>query len=345
MKSKTSVISIVVVCAFVVAIVAVSLVTKTSEPAKASDVPGASQSQTSRAATDGTPSSDLTAAEAYIALTKELEGLQGDIQKERSMERRQEILDRMMLILSEFIDDYSGTPEAYTAAFEAGIVYFSAQNPQKAIQYLESFVAKATDAPREKKAYGHYYLAESYKQLDKFDDAEALYKVVLADYGDVDPRLTQAAQQNLAMMESERRLAIGGTPIPFEVTSLKGKPISPDRYRGKVLLLDFWATWCVPCRQEMPNVKKVYKKYNKEGFEIVGISLDRNKGDLDRYIDSNNITWPQYYDGKYWQNEVATKYGISSIPATYLIDKSGKIRYKSLRGPQLERAVQKLLAE
>ena len=112
-----------------------------------------------------------------------------------------------------------------------------------------------------------------------------------------------------------------------------------------MLLIDFWATWCGPCKQEMPNVKRIYSKYNKKGFEIVGISLDRSRSDLDQYIEKYGITWPQFYDGKFWRNDVAVKYNVQSIPATYLVDKKGNIRYKSLRGDQLEAAIKKLLEE
>jgi len=109
--------------------------------------------------------------------------------------------------------------------------------------------------------------------------------------------------------------------------------------------MDFWATWCGPCVAEMPNVKNVYSKFHPQGFEIVGISLDQNRDRLDQYVKSNQIMWPQYFDGKWWNNDVAVRYGIKSIPTTILVDKAGKIRYKSLRGKQLENAVQQLLAE
>ena len=95
----------------------------------------------------------------------------------------------------------------------------------------------------------------------------------------------------------------------------------------------------------MPNVIKVYDRYKDKGFDIVGISLDRDRAAFDKYIDKYNMDWQQFYDGKFWQNEVATLYGVKSIPATYLIDKKGKIRCKSLRGSQLESAVKELLAE
>ena len=116
-------------------------------------------------------------------------------------------------------------------------------------------------------------------------------------------------------------------------------------YKGKVLLIDFWATWCGPCVAEMPNVKNIYSKFHPQGFEIVGISLDQSRDRLDQYIKSNQIAWPQYFDGKWWNNDVAVRYGIKSIPTTILVDKSGKIRFKSVRGKQLENAVQQLLAE
>jgi len=338
MNSKTVIISILVVCLFAGAIFVASLVTRSSNPAVAAS---SQQEETTASSSTG----DQNAQEAYQTLTNELQALQSSVQKERSPQIRQDIFERMGVLLSEFMDDYSGSPEAFEAAFDAGIISFTLQKPEKAVKHLEMFLNKAADAPREKKAFGNYYLAEAYKQLGKYDDAEHVYKVVIAEYGDVDPRLSQAVQQNLAMLDSERKLAVGGEPIDFSVKDLQGVDISPAKYKGKVLLLDFWATWCAPCKQEMPNVKAVYKKYNSKGFEIVGISLDRKRGDLDKYIAMNDISWPQHFDGKFWQTDVATKYGITSIPATFLIDKKGKIRYKSLRGHQLEKAVKELLAE
>jgi thiol-disulfide isomerase/thioredoxin len=301
--------------------------------------------QKTQTAGAATTADEQVAADAYEALSAELKMLEQAATKERSVTRRTDLLKEMDTLLSEFIDSYPGTQQAYDASFEAGLVNFTLQKPQKTVKYLEMFLEGATDAPRDKMAYGHFYLAEAYKGLGKYEDAEAEYKIILEQYRDVDRQLLSAVHQNTMTMESEKRLKVGSEPIAFEVTSIEGKKISTEQYKGKVLLLDFWATWCAPCKQEMPSVKKVYGKYNEKGFEIVGISLDRSRGDLDRYLASNNIQWPQFFDGKYWQNEIAVKYGVSSIPATFLIDKKGKIRYKSLRGNQLEVAVKELLAE
>lgn len=344
MKTSKSIVTVVIIAAFVGAVAIISITARSPHTNDAvagmASAGGPSGGTTASASEEG-----ATAAEAYQTLTQQLGVLQQDVQKARSMEMRIEVLRDIDLLLSEFIDSYPGTPQAYNAMYEAGLVNFALQKPKKAIQRLESYLENAVDVPRDKQAYAHYYLAEAYKQEGKYDDAEAEYKTVLNRYGDVDRRLSSAVQQSLAMLESDRKLKIGAEPIPFSVTSLKGQKLSPEDFKGKVLLLDFWATWCAPCRQEMPNVIKVYDKYNDKGFEIVGISLDRKRSDLDRYLDKYEIGWHQYFDGKFWQNEVATKYGVQSIPATFLIDKKGKIRYKSLRGSQLETAVKELLAE
>ena len=138
------------------------------------------------------------------------------------------------------------------------------------------------------------------------------------------------------------------SPFPdFDVKDLDGKPLSVAAYKGKVVMIDFWATWCGPCVGEVPNVVKVYEKYHPQGFEIIGVSLDR-EGDKDKLIaftkDKDHIMpWRQYYDGKYWANELAVKYGVNSIPATFLLDGSGKIIAKNVRGEALDPAVKKAL--
>jgi thiol-disulfide isomerase/thioredoxin len=115
-------------------------------------------------------------------------------------------------------------------------------------------------------------------------------------------------------------------------------------HKGKVVLIDFWATWCGPCRAEFPNVKKTYQDYHDKGFDIVGISLDQDKGKLADYMKENGVTWQQYFDGKGWENKLAAKYGIRSIPATILVDADGKILGRDLRGDELPAAIAKAIA-
>jgi len=112
-----------------------------------------------------------------------------------------------------------------------------------------------------------------------------------------------------------------------------------------VVLIDFWATWCGPCRAEMPNVLATYKKYHGRGFEIIGVSLDDDRQKVVNYIKNNGMTWPQYFDGQGWGNKLAVKYGIEAIPATYLLNGNGVIIGTDLRGDDLSQAVAEALAK
>ena len=136
-----------------------------------------------------------------------------------------------------------------------------------------------------------------------------------------------------------------GVQFPdFQKQDLDGKPLSISALKGKIVLVDFWATWCGPCVGEIPNVVKVYEKFHDQGFAIVGISLDQDKDKVTAFLKEKKMAWPQFFDGKGWGNELAAKYGVHSIPATYLLDKEGKILAKGLRGEALEAAVAKALS-
>jgi len=128
----------------------------------------------------------------------------------------------------------------------------------------------------------------------------------------------------------------------FQVTDLSGEPLSLSQYRGQVVLLDFWATWCPPCIAEMPNVKRTYAKYKNHKFEIIGISLDRSKALLEAYIASEGLTWRQYWDSSV---RISNMYNVRAIPSTFLIDGAGVVRRVNLRGSALEMAVDELVRE
>ncbi|MGB7747955.1 MAG: TlpA disulfide reductase family protein [Verrucomicrobiia bacterium] len=153
----------------------------------------------------------------------------------------------------------------------------------------------------------------------------------------------EAAQ--LAAQQIQAGLVVGAKFPDFNETDVAGKPLSIANDKGKVVLIDFWATWCAPCRAELPNVLATYRKYHDQGFEIIGISLDQDQTKLTSFTKSMNMTWPQFFDGQGWGNKLAAKYGIDSIPATFLLDGEGKIIGRDLRGEDLQAAVAKALAK
>ena len=137
--------------------------------------------------------------------------------------------------------------------------------------------------------------------------------------------------------------AIGVEAPDFTMNDPEGKPITLSSFRGKYLLIDFWASWCAPCRQENPNIVKVYNQYKDKGFEILGVSLDRDKAAWVKAIGDDGLSWYHVSDLNYWQNEVARLYDVNSIPHVLLLDPEGKIVAKNLQSKQLEEKLEKLL--
>lgn len=130
------------------------------------------------------------------------------------------------------------------------------------------------------------------------------------------------------------------------MTDTAGVVRSLSDLRGKVVLIDFWASWCGPCRMENPNVVRVYQKYHDKGFEIFSVSLDKDRDKWVAAIKKDNLFWPNHVsDLKYWSSAAGRLYGISSIPATVLIDRDGKVLARNLRGPQLEQKLKEIFNE
>lgn len=136
---------------------------------------------------------------------------------------------------------------------------------------------------------------------------------------------------------------LGKEPPRFSESSVNKGFQSLESYRGKVVLLDFWATWCGPCVAEMPKVKKLFERFRGKDFVLLGISLDTDRSALNAYLRKNGIDWPIVFDGKGWKNRIAVLYGVHAIPFTVLIDRSGVVRKVGLRGTELEKAVEAML--
>lgn len=144
-------------------------------------------------------------------------------------------------------------------------------------------------------------------------------------------------------VESQRNVAVGKSAPDFTLDSSKGTKLALSDFRGKLLILDFWASWCGPCRRENPNVLKIYKAFKEKGLEILSVSLDTKKDEWLRAIEEDGLIWNHASDLKGFKSEVPQKYGVSGIPAIFLIGKDGKIIAKGLRGEELEERVTELL--
>jgi thiol-disulfide isomerase/thioredoxin len=216
--------------------------------------------------------------------------------------------------------------------------------PAKAAITLED-ILKAEDAKPEIKAQ-----ASLIDVIKSAKAAESLGGDTAAWVAKAEAHLKAFPAEKANRMIEEKVKSIKATadlktkPLELKFTAVDGKEVDVSKLQGKVVLIDFWATWCGPCVAELPNVIKAYKALHPKGFEIVGISLDSDKAELESFVKEKGMEWPQYFDGKGWQNEISAKYGINSIPAMWLLNKKGMVVSTNARRG-LEAEVEKLLAE
>src|SRR6201995_3168355 len=156
-------------------------------------------------------------------------------------------------------------------------------------------------------------------------------------------RKTYFGKQLAVIIEKANQTAVGKNAPDFSANDINGKPISLSSLKGNYVLLDFWASWCVPCRQENPNIVKAYHKFHNKGFDIFGVSLDDSRTEWLEAIKKDGLNWTQVSDLKGWKTDAAALYGIKGIPMNYLIDKNGIIVAKGLRGKDLENRLLEIL--
>ena len=157
-----------------------------------------------------------------------------------------------------------------------------------------------------------------------------------------DAHISELARDKQA--ETKAMAELKAKPLELKFTALDGSDVDAAKLRGKVVLIDFWATWCGPCMAELPNVLKAYADLNAKGFEIIGISLDEQKSELEKVIKRRKIAWPQYFDGSGWNNRIAKRFGITAVPTMWLVNKKGMVVETNVRG-SLKEQVEMLLAE
>ncbi|MCU0360484.1 MAG: AhpC/TSA family protein [Bacteroidia bacterium] len=197
-------------------------------------------------------------------------------------------------------------------------------------------------------------IAEKIKQnTDKFSSLIAIQALEPDKYADLYKALDEGLNKRHPnersvmmfhdMVSKMLATTLGQTAPDIVLPSPEGGELALSALRGKIVLIDFWASWCGPCRKEMPNVVKAYAKFKDKGFEIFGVSLDQDKSRWLEAIVKDGMTWPQVSDLKYWESEAARLYNVQSIPYTVLLDKEGRIIDKNLRGEALEKRLAELL--
>ncbi len=203
------------------------------------------------------------------------------------------------------------------------------QREEKTIQFI---------ADHPKSFFSIYLISNRASFGTDYTEIKSLY-----DKLDESIKQTEAGQKLDQKLELLKKSRIGTQMTDFTQNDTSGNPVKFDSFKGKYVLVDFWASWCGPCRAENPNVLKAYNAYKDKGFTVVGISLDNKADNWKKAIREDKMPWTQLSDLKGWKNDVSTDFGIQSIPSNLLIDPSGKIIARDIRGAMLENKLKQLM--
>jgi tetratricopeptide (TPR) repeat protein len=217
-----------------------------------------------------------------------------------------------------------------------GVVLYL-QNQKESFEQSAAALQRAIELSKGSLVKAYYNLGFALIKAGREQQGIAALKKFL----ELAPEANEAAQARAVIVNT--KMVDAKVAPSFAVKSHTGEELSLEKLRGKIVLLDFWASWCGPCRVDMPEVRKIWKKYSGDQFVIIGINLDSNRAAFEAYAKEQAVTWPQYYDGLGWGNKVSQLYRVYAIPHTILIDQDGVIRATGFRGGELSDKVGELL--
>ena len=265
-------------------------------------------------------------------------------------------LDVIIDKATAFVTEHSGYKRVAQIHYILGSALSRADRTAEAVQTYERLTTDYPDGSFPEEAWLKLGLA--YDKLGRHDEADDVYKWLIdhPKYGtssfantakrilalDTESRNGEIPSNRFQMGSPDELL--GKQAIDFHVKDVNGEDLSLEKYRGKIVLLDFWAVWCGPCRAQTPHLKQAYEEFKNRDFEIIGISLDREKSKLLAYIEEQDITWPQFFD-ETGEHSIAQTYKVTAIPQLFLIDQEGVIRKTRFLSQPIESEIAVLIQE
>ena len=226
-------------------------------------------------------------------------------------------------------------PDNQAEMYNALGVVLYLQDDKKLLDEATAVLKRSIELSGGKVVKAYHHLGLVLIKAGKTDEGIAALK----SYLEASPDAYDAGQIRLII--ANPKMAGENLALPFTVKSSAGEELSLEKFKGKVVLLDFWASWCGPCREDMPHVRSIWKKYGGDQFIIIGINLDSNRNAFENYVKQEEIVWPQYYEGR--NHQISQLYNVQGIPHTVLIDQDGIVRAVGLRGGMLSNKIGDLL--